>query len=268
MQMTDLLKHLLHAYGLLYITIEELQQSRPGTSHASLKAYYDSLGPGLPGEPSLMVRVSNDRETRIVPKFTGPGVPDSLRDADVTLMELPEDEFHFFQAFRPGMFDLQKEVPAFILEMSLIHAYALFEAYVSDVVRLRLKAHPAQIGMDKHVSLAEVLASADKNALLDAFVERELNQIMHEPIGATLKRLRERLGLRSLAEECDLSIVKLSLVRNCLIHNKGISDKKLVAADPAVPLVTKIIINGDDVRAAIATCRHAAVAVDASLLRL
>ena len=122
--MTDLLKRLLRAYGLLYITIAELEKSRPGTSHESLKDYYNSLGPIEPGEPTLMVKISKGGETRILRNFADPAIPEELQAADVTLMELPEDEFYFFEAFRPGLFDLQRAVPPFILEMSLTHAYA------------------------------------------------------------------------------------------------------------------------------------------------
>lgn len=262
--MTELLKRLLHAYGMLYITITQLEESRPGTCHDSLKEYYDSLGSAEPGEPTLIVRVSKDGETRILRDFTGPEVPDHLRSGDVTLMELPEDEFYFFRAFRSGAFDLQREVPAFIFEMSLVYSYALFETYISDIIRLRLKSHPAQLGMAKQVTVAQVLASADKDALLDFMIDRELNQIMYEPIGAVLTRLRDGLGLRSLQPDFDQEIVKLSLVRNCLMHNGGNSDEKVAALDPMAPLGKKIVVSGDHVRSAIETCRRAAAAIDSA----
>jgi hypothetical protein len=57
--MTDLLKQLLHQFGLLYITIVQLAKERRGTSRASLKDYYASLGPALPDEPTLFVKVSS-----------------------------------------------------------------------------------------------------------------------------------------------------------------------------------------------------------------
>jgi hypothetical protein len=132
--MTDLLKQLLHQYGLLYITIVQLEKERSGSTHASLKDYYDSLGPAEPGEPTLLVKVS--AEKRSIKNFTGPGVPQQADGGDVTVMEFPEDEFYFFRAFRQGLFDLDKGIPPFILEMSLVYAYTLFETYVSDIVRL------------------------------------------------------------------------------------------------------------------------------------
>jgi hypothetical protein len=83
--MTDLLKQLLHQYGLLYITIAQLAKERPGTSHESLKDYYASLGPALPGEPTLVVKVSADGETRFTKRFSG-AMPQDTERGDVTLI--------------------------------------------------------------------------------------------------------------------------------------------------------------------------------------
>jgi hypothetical protein len=180
-------------------------------------------------------------------------------------MELPEDEFYFFRAWRQGLFDLDKGIPPFIFEMSLVYAYALFETYVSDIVRLRLKAHPAQLGTNKQVPLADILESSDKDTLLDVLIERELSQLMHEPLAATLVRLRERLGLRELQPNFDDVLIKLSLMRNCLMHNGGCVDRKLATADPSLSVGSKIAITNDYVHRAIGTFRRAAVAIDVAV---
>lgn len=57
--------------------------------------------------------------------------------ATVTILELPEDEFYFFQAFRPRIFDLDKQLPSFFLQMALVYGYTLFENYLADVIRIR-----------------------------------------------------------------------------------------------------------------------------------
>ncbi|WP_316227759.1 hypothetical protein [Bradyrhizobium sp. SZCCHNR3015] len=266
--MTDLLKILLHQYGLLYITIVQLAKEAPGTSHESLKDYYASLGPALPSEPTLVVTVSADGETRFTRNFTGDCVPHDMKQGDVTLMELPEEEFYFFHAFRQGLFDLDKGVPSFILEMSFVHAYSIFETYVSDIVRLRLKTHPAQLGMGKQVTVADILASSDKDGLLDLVIDRELYLIMHEPLGAILMRLRERLGLRHLPRDLDDALVKLSLTRNCLIHNGGYVDARLAKADSSKSVGAKLSISIEFVYQAIDAFRRAAAAVDAALPQL
>jgi hypothetical protein len=156
-------------------------------------------------------------------------------------------------------------IPPFILEMSLVYAYALFETYIADIVRLRLKAHPAQLGINKQVTLADVLANSDKSSLLDVLIERELYQLMHEPLAAILVRLRERLGLRQFQSNFDDVLIKLSLTRNCLMHNGGYVDSKLAAADPSLSVGTKIAIPSKYVHEAINTFRRAAAAIDVAL---
>jgi hypothetical protein len=42
--MTEVLKMLLHNYGLLHITVSQLERERPGNPHESLNAYYETLG--------------------------------------------------------------------------------------------------------------------------------------------------------------------------------------------------------------------------------
>jgi len=87
---------------------------------------------------------------------------------------------------------------------------------------------------------------------------------MHQPIGAILKRLRERLGFRTLQSGFDDAIVRLSLIRNCLAHNGGKVDRKLAAMDATAALDTKIVVTSDDVRAAIGTFKRVVTAVDAA----
>jgi hypothetical protein len=149
--------------------------------------------------------------------------------------------------------------------MSLVYAYALFETYVSDIIRLRLKQHPSQLGMNKHVTVADVLASADNDSLLDVLIEREVYQFMHEPLAAILVRLRERLGLHQFQASFDGALINLSLIRNCLMHNGGRVDSKLAATDPGISIGTKIAVGTDHVHQAIETFRRAAVAIDAAL---
>jgi hypothetical protein len=268
--MTDLLKLLLNRYGLLYTTIVELEKQRPGTKHASLAEYYESLGQADPGEPVLAVRISQDGETRFLRDADPIAMllGDEYKRANVTILELPEDEFYFFQAFRPAMFHLEKNLPNFLLGMALVYAYALFETYVADIIRLRLRTHPAQLGPDKQVSLAEILGSVSKEALIDEIVDRQVNQLLYEPIRANLERLRNRLGLRAMTTKYDQEIASLSLVRNCLIHNAGRADPKLVAAEPSFCLGQPIEVQADYLSSAIDVFRKCAAAIDAEFEQL
>lgn len=263
--MTPLLKNLLHSYGLLYVTVTTLQKERPGNPHASLDDYYSSLGNAEPGEPVLVVRISDDGETRFLrqsPESLPPNMRSQYSEGDVTIMELPEDEFYFFQAFRPGLFDLEKQLPSFILQIALVHAYTLFETYIADVIRIRLQAHPAQVGLKKQISVADLLGNDSKASLIAMVVDDELQQVMHMPIIGVLDALRNRFGLRNLGTENDAALATLSLTRNCLIHNAGKVDSRLAAVDSSLVVGQSIEVVVDSVTDAINTCRKYCALVD------
>jgi hypothetical protein len=265
---TPILKKLLHSYGLLYVTIMTLQNERPGTPHATLRDYYDSLGEAEPGEPILAVHISPDGQTRFLRQNANQLPPDlksRYENGDVTIMELPEDEFYFFQAFRPGAFDLETQLPPFILQMALVYAYTLFENYIADVIRLRLHAHPAQIGLKKQITVAELLASESRESLIASEIEREVNQIMYMPIVAILNSLRSRFGLRDLSTEHDRSIEVLSLTRNCIVHNGGKVDSRLAATNTSLVVGQSIEMGTEALSNFIHACRKVCASVDLAL---
>ena len=266
-ELTDPLKELLRQYGMLATSLAQLERERPGSPHASLQAYYETLGAPAAGEPVLVVRISADGETR----FRPPGQRDleaakyAAAGAEVTVWELPEDEFYFFEAFRPALFDLEKRLPTFLLRMALVYGYTLFENYLTHVIRRRLTEHPAALGAEKHVTYRQVIESTSKEELIEKLVDRELYQLMHESIGVILGKLRARLGFRSLTEQHDEAVSRLSLIRNCLMHNAAKVSSQLSAADKALTVGEELRVDSDVVSHAIGVFRKLAAAIDREL---
>lgn len=104
--MTEELIELLQQYGMLSVSLSHLASERPRNKFASLDEYYQSFGGLLPDEPAVVVRISKDGELR----FLHEGEHDvSFQDKEgkkvgvVTVWEMPENEFWFFKAFRPGL---------------------------------------------------------------------------------------------------------------------------------------------------------------------
>jgi hypothetical protein len=245
--MTGALKELLSKYGMLYITIARLEQERSGSAYSSLEEYYEALGDAEDGEPALVVRISKDGETRFIRDWPDPNAfGKKYERAKITVWELPEDEFYFFKAFRPAAFDLEKQLPSFIIEMAFVYSYEAFEGYLAEIVRFRLTA---------------LLAASD--------VDRKLDRILRSPIAKILDELRHKIGLRDLPLTFDKAIVRLSLMRNCLLHNSGIPDAKLAMHDPlSFGSGERIEVTKDTISIAISELRKAALAVDTSFERL
>jgi len=84
------------------VSLNQLKGERPGSGHESLEAYYRSLGGPLPDEPCLVVRISKDGDTHFL-KEHGHDVKShderGEKVGEVTVSELPEDQFWFFRVF-------------------------------------------------------------------------------------------------------------------------------------------------------------------------
>lgn len=248
--MTDLLKTLLHHYGLLYVTVSQLERERPGNPSESLNAYYETLGPLTPDEPALVVRISPDGETRFLPDDGDekePRIGEESGSARVTVWELPEAEFYFFNAFRPGLFDLEKGLPAFLLQIALVYSYKLLENYV---------------GLTKQLTYREVFASESKEDLVQRLIDREVYRLTYESIVSVLEKMRSDLGFRTLTRDYDQAVYQLSLTRNCLLHNAGKVDPKLAAIAPSLDVGENIEVQSSSVSQAINTCRRFCADVD------
>jgi hypothetical protein len=233
--MTPTAKTLLHKYGLLYISISTLSNERPALNLKSLEEYEESLGEIAEDEPAILVRVSESGEHKLR-HADEVGIsfarPDGAMLKNISVLEIPEDEFYFFGAFRKGILELQNELPAFIFGLGQVYAYSLFESFIMDVLRDRIGKHPECMGAKKQVNYEEVFGTPSKEALVDTLISKEITEILYLPISGVLGYLRSRLGFRKLATDRDAIIRKISLERNCLIHNDGKASALLAGEFP------------------------------------
>lgn len=255
--MTEQLKQLLNNYGLLYITLHSLTSERPGRSHDTLEQYYKSLGPITDDEPVVVVRISPDGEVKIGNKGEGGSA------GNVSVWELPEDEFYFFRAFRPGLFQLEKELPQFLYGLGVVYAYATFEQYLAEVLRSCLRSHPKLMGEKKLLTYGDVFSAASKDELIEQLIGEGIRDLLYLPITVLLNSMREKLGFKTLDASYDDEVRRISLVRNCIVHNGAIAEARIAKEYPAQYAAgTPIKVTLDDVSHAIFTLRKLAWAID------
>lgn len=251
--MTNNLKKLLHDFGLLYVTINELEQKHKKEEKISLKDYDKSLGKLLHGEPAIVVKISDSGKPEIydyskVTDVKLKKVIDNKLKTDkkdkVSVLELSEDEFYFFEAFRLGIHNLNQELPEFIYNMWIIHSYSLFENYINEILKKRFIIHPQLLSVNKTLTIQELLGSKSKKDLIEKYINLEIRDLMYLPILGILDKMRNKYGFKKLNTNYDSSINEISLIRNCLIHNGAIVDNKLADAFPKQYInKTKIIID-------------------------
>lgn len=266
--MTNRLRRLLQQYGALTVTVSELARQRPGTQRESLDALYESFGAPDPDEPVLHVRISKDGELRLLEE-----AEHDLQCIDeqgrktgvVTVWEMPEDEFWYFKAFRPAAFDLDKELPAFFYGMAITYAYAMFETFVGDVIRQQLVKYPKLMSSERQVKYGDVFEIESKEALIRSMAAREVNELMYQPLIAVLKKMRDRYGFSAVTEEYDASAYRISLIRNCILHNGSTVDSKLATYDNNVAVGNSLCLADSDLSVAVNVLRKLAYKLDCAV---
>jgi hypothetical protein len=188
--MTEHLKILLHNFGLLHVTIHTLEEKRSKYKKISLKDYDESLGELLPGEPALIVKISKEGKSEIIDyDGTKINISKEYDTKNIKILELPEDEFYFFEAFRLGIHNLEQEIPSFIHDMWIFHSYGLFEFYLMKILKSRFQIHPKLISGNKTLTTNDLLEAESREELLEKFIELEVRDLLFLPINGTLARM-------------------------------------------------------------------------------
>jgi hypothetical protein len=132
-------KALLTRFGEVAATMRFYSTARSPGPVERLGENLVSLADREPDESAVIVKISGDGEFHTHKAVDEAGAVDENLD----IWEFPEDEFWFFEAFRPAISRLSLEAPGYLFEMALINLYAVFEAFLSDLLQERLRRIPA-----------------------------------------------------------------------------------------------------------------------------
>ena len=258
------LKELLIYYGELYVVMRKLEAGRSGSSQ-TLAEYDAGLGPTLPHEPVMVVTVSSSPEPRLL---KGDSVEVSVSSEEhklenVVQLDLPEDEFWFFSAFRPGLFNVDKELPGFIYEMAFVHAFAKFEAYLSHSLLARYKRHPNLMGSQKELKYEQVFVSKSKEELIDYMSSLAVTELMYKPISYVLEFMKEKLGFKGLKNSLFREVELLALKRNCIMHTGSRVSPKLATFAEEFVVGERLPVSSTHLYNAIETLKKLAYSVEA-----
>jgi hypothetical protein len=142
----------------------------------------------------------------------------------------------FSDAYSLGTDQLRARTPMFLYGMCLVHAYGLLEHFLTETIRQIVQQNPRILltnpsREDKKVEYKLIINNLHSPAtLLDALINRELLKLTYGSTHDLLAALRDRFTLATLDTGYDARIVQLSLIRNCLVHNRGRADARLAAA--------------------------------------
>lgn len=97
----------------------------------------------------------------------------------------------------------------------------IFEAYFFDLLARWLAAHPG-ILFRKQVDLETVLSAADKTAVLQLVVERELNEVKYRRVADWFEYLRKLVSVSGPTDEEVARLSEIKAGRDILVHAQGV----------------------------------------------
>ena len=257
--MSPSLKDLLKRFGEVQATTSFYARSRPAGPVEYPGEHYPA-GDLEPGEPALIVKISHDGESRVRPALHRDGSESDV----VSVMELPEDEFWYFEAFRPALSRLSLGAPGFLAEMELVTLYGVFEAYLADTLRDRLQRRPDLLGPKAQRGLGALGDPSIRDpAAVDGVIDAEVLRLTHGSITALLAHFRIALDMPGRTTRFDTPIQTVALVRNCLLHTGGKVDQRLAKLqDPRYTLGERLALDAGDAARMAKALRDLAYAID------
>jgi len=118
----------------------------------------------------------------------------------------------------------QPYITSYLTSFTFQHLLSLFEDYFFGLVRSWLFAHPANLSK-KQIELGTILKSPDKNAIIMAVVDTELNALNYKSVSDWFNYLRGLVKLSCPSAEEIEKLTEIKASRNIIVHNNGIANE-------------------------------------------
>jgi hypothetical protein len=125
-----------------------------------------------------------------------------------------------------------------------------------------MRQQPRLMSSQRELKYDQVFLAASKEALIESMIDREMRDLLYSSVLDLLKKMRDKMGFASLSVEWDEKVNYVSLVRNCLLHNRGQVDARLASVQPTVQAGDRLSIGELDVSTAVNTLRSFAFQID------
>jgi len=108
-----------------------------------------------------------------------------------------------------------------LAESTFQNFISIFENFLFDFLRLWLKTYPQSL-TKKSVNFQAILDAADRNEIILAVVNKELNEVMYERPASWFAYLEERARLGCPDIQAIERIAEAKASRDVLVHNRGV----------------------------------------------
>jgi len=117
---------------------------------------------------------------------------------------------------------LEKAREDYFLDMVHQHQISLFETLIFDIFRALLKDRPERLPARKQIDYTTILKAPDRESIIDALIERELNEIKYKNVRDWFACVQNFCSACKFDEEEISRIAEAKATRDLLVHNSGI----------------------------------------------
>jgi hypothetical protein len=113
--------------------------------------------------------------------------------------------------------------PEVLLQMSLTHACALWDALFADVIRATILSMPQHLKSKETMTWDEIIEHQLQGSLVEVLAERRVRKIAYSGVREQLTYVRDRLGVDLFSSpRVDVEALEIvRLKRNAVAHNGG-----------------------------------------------
>jgi hypothetical protein len=122
----------------------------------------------------------------------------------------------------------QRYVTYYLMSATLQHFVSLFEDFFFDLLRSWLSADPRSLA-GKQVNMRTVIDARDRDAIILAAVDKELNELKYQRMEKWFDFLRDLVKVRCPTDDEIGKLVELKATRDVLVHNSGTANKIYIA---------------------------------------
>ncbi len=114
-----------------------------------------------------------------------------------------------------------------LAEATLQQFVSIFEAFLGDVLRIWLVAHPASLSK-RQLTGEDILALPDKAAIVDALATKELASVLYDRPANWFRFLNDRVNLGVPTDAEIRQFTEVKATRDILVHGLGIANTQYV----------------------------------------
>jgi uncharacterized protein YutE (UPF0331/DUF86 family) len=150
----------------------------------------------------------------------------ALSDEKVFELIKTEKSEWFSEGDRANLLETHKKYKIQISQSTFLLGVSYFEAFLADLVKQIYRTKPKMLPNEKQLKFEEITSCSTYEGIIDIAVNREVFGVFNQSYEKIIEYLKSKLNLPF--EEKD-EIIRASKIRNCLLHNGGISDDLLAS---------------------------------------